>query len=159
MHIISLNWRSRHFFALACNSLPQQNVYFFPKRNFFFLTWNQIIYFTVLRMTTMELEASLYPLATDSISSIMSHSAKSHPENVETRRRKVKNHNKTRFKTLLGTSFFYSFRFNKKRKKEPKHKVSVWGEKRGPRLVGSAFCCGSRSLMFIGSCRRLRECF
>jgi hypothetical protein len=49
-----------------------------------------MIYFTVLRMTTMELEASLYPLASDNISSIMSHSAKSHHENVGTRRRKVK---------------------------------------------------------------------
>jgi hypothetical protein len=161
MHIISLNWRSRHFFALACNS-PPPKMFTFSQRFFFliiFLTWNQMIYFTVLRMTTMELEASLYPLASDNISSIMSHSAKSHHENVGTRRRKVKNHNKTRFKTLLGTSFFYSFRFNKKRKKEPKHKVSVGGKKGTQTCRVRVWLCGSRSLMFIGSCRRLRECF
>jgi hypothetical protein len=72
------------FFRIGLQFPPPLNKMFtFPQRIcfyfFIFLTWNQIIYFTILRMTTMELEASLYPLATDSISSIMSHSAKATP--------------------------------------------------------------------------------
>ena len=113
---ISLNWRSPHFFfsqSLAihifCYFFPNgEKIVYFSKEFFFFLflnikKWLIYISHTVLRMTTMELEASLYPLASDNISSIMSNSGsgKSH-ENVGTRRRKVKTqkHNRTVFQSF-----------------------------------------------------------